>query len=58
MSNLLFNLRLWYWHFQIRRDRPWISFSRNPYRWARGERSPWIELHCPRLDPKTLKKEN
>lgn len=45
MSNLIFNLRLWYWHFQIARDAPWVSISFNRYRWGSGERSPWIELH-------------
>jgi hypothetical protein len=45
MSNLWINLRLWYWHLQIGPDRPWVAFKFNPFRWERGERSPWIELH-------------
>jgi hypothetical protein len=46
MSNLWVNLRVWYWHFQIGPDHPCISlFKFNPYRWERGDRSPWIELH-------------
>lgn len=45
MSNLWVNLRLWYWHLQIGPDRPWVTFSINPYRWERGQRTPWIELH-------------
>jgi len=45
VSNLILNLRVWYWHLQIDRDRWWaprITF--NDYRWELGERSPWIEL--------------
>lgn len=45
MSNLWLNWRFWYWHFQISRDRPWIIFGVNPYRWERGLRSPWFERH-------------
>lgn len=45
MSNLIFNLRFWYWHFQIRRDRPWISLSFNPYHWNHGIGWRWFQLH-------------
>lgn len=39
------NLRVAYWHFQITRDRPWVRFSFNRYRWGRGERTPIVEFH-------------
>jgi hypothetical protein len=45
MNNLWINLRLWYWHLQVSRDRPWLWVSFNRYRWARGLRSPWLERH-------------
>jgi hypothetical protein len=45
MSNLWINWRFWYWHFQVHRDRPWVTFGRNEWRWERGECSPWIEFH-------------
>jgi len=45
MSNTIFNLRVLYWHFQILRDRPYVRFGFNAFRWERGERSPWIQLH-------------
>ena len=35
MSNLIINWRFWYWHFQIRRDPPYMSFGRNWWRWDR-----------------------
>lgn len=49
MSNLLLNIRFWYWHFQISRDRPYGSFGRNRWRWENGERFPWFEIHEARL---------
>jgi len=45
MNNLLINLRLWYWHLQISRDRPHVTFRLNHWRWAQGACRPWIELH-------------
>jgi len=45
MSNLWINLRLWYWHLQISRDRPWVAFKFNRFRWASGRCSPWIEMN-------------
>lgn len=36
MSNLIVNIRVAYWHFQVQRDRPWISVSLNRYWWDRG----------------------
>ena len=45
MSNLWINWRFWYWHFQVGPDRPFVSFSFNPYRWARRDCRPWIEFH-------------
>lgn len=31
MSNLLLNIRIFRWHFQIHRDRPFVSFGYNEY---------------------------
>lgn len=44
MSNLIFNLRIFYWHFQIKRDSPYVQFGFNSYRWHRRAVWPWIEL--------------
>lgn len=43
MSNLLFNLRVWCWHFQIMRDRPWVRVGYNKYH--RGAGSSFVELY-------------
>lgn len=45
MSNLLLNLRIACWHFQIMRDRPWVRFGFNRYRWEHGHRRPIVEFH-------------
>lgn len=45
MSNLIFNLRVFYWHFQIMRDRPFVRISANSY-WKNGKwKEKWVELH-------------
>ena len=44
MSNLIFNLRIFYWHFQIARDAPYVRFGFNHYRWEHGIGWHWIEL--------------
>ena len=45
MSDLIFNLRVWYWHFQIGRNWPWLRFGRNEWRWQRGEFKPRVQIH-------------
>jgi hypothetical protein len=42
MSNLIFNLRIWCFHFQLT-SRFWPSVSYNPYH--RGRKSPFIEFY-------------
>jgi hypothetical protein len=47
MSNLLLNIRFGSWHFQVRRDRPWVAISHNPYHdTARSEPGwRWFQIH-------------
>lgn len=46
MSNLIFNLRIACWHFQIERDWPWFRVSFNDYHKGRlGKGSPWVEWY-------------
>jgi len=47
MSNLWLNLRLWWFHLQIKPDRWWISLSFNKYHWGRLGWNPkrWITLY-------------
>ena len=44
MSNLIFNLRIKTWHFQIMRDRPFIRIYRNMY-YYKNPNFPWMELY-------------
>lgn len=47
MSNLLLNVRFGSWHFQIRRDAPFLSISRNSYH-DRARKSggwKWFEIY-------------
>lgn len=43
MSNLIINLRIWCFHFQVARDRPWFRVSYNDYHRNGGSR--FIELY-------------
>ena len=46
LRNLIFHLRIAYWHVQIGRDRPWFRLFRNDYHRGRlGKDSPWVELY-------------
>ena len=46
MSNLIFNLRIGLWHFQIRRDWPFVAIQRNDYHEGKlGKSSPWIAFY-------------
>jgi hypothetical protein len=38
MSNTIVNIRVFYWHFQVMRDRPWVRLSFNRYWWDVGVR--------------------
>lgn len=43
MSDTILNLRVWCFHFQIIRNRPWLRLSYNDYH--RGRKSRFIELY-------------
>ena len=46
MTNLLLNIRFGSWHFQVRRDRPWVSV--NPYQDKARRTDPawrWFQVH-------------
>lgn len=46
MSNLWLNLRVWYLHFQIMRDRPWVRIGMNWYLWDHPQqRIGFFRLH-------------
>lgn len=45
MSNLIFNLRILFWHIQIERGRWYPTVSANPYHRARGFAHPFIEMY-------------
>ena len=48
MTNLLLNIRFGSWHFQVRRDRPWVSVSHNPYQDKARRTDPawrWFQVH-------------
>lgn len=45
MSDLLLNLRIWYYHFQIKKHRPWVRISFNRYRAEFRDWRPFIEFH-------------
>ena len=48
MGNLLLNIRLGEWHFQIDREWPWVSFVHNPYHAELRKTAPgwrWFEVH-------------
>ncbi len=44
MSNCFINWRFGSWHFQILRDRPWVSFHRNYYH-VEHPPSKWFERY-------------
>ncbi|PWJ81565.1 hypothetical protein C7441_11097 [Pseudaminobacter salicylatoxidans] len=48
MSNCLVNIRFGEWHFQIVRDRPWVSLGHNPYHAIQRRHDPkwrWFEVY-------------
>jgi hypothetical protein len=45
MSNLFFNIRVLYWHFQLMSDRPYVRFSFNPHHWEQGIGWSWVRVY-------------
>lgn len=45
INNLIFNLRILFWHIQVERGRWYPTVSANPYHRARGSVRPFIELY-------------
>lgn len=44
MSNLYINWRFGARHLQIGRDRPWVTFSVNPF-WVENKPAKWFEVY-------------
>jgi hypothetical protein len=44
MSNLIFNLRILYWHIQIERHPLRGAIRFNTFLWHRGLKGQWVEL--------------
>ena len=41
MSNLILNIRFGEYHFQIRRDRPWVRWSHNHHQFIARQKPGW-----------------
>lgn len=46
MSDLILNIRVGLWHFQIGKNAPHFRIDRNEwYRGKLGKESPWVEIY-------------
>jgi hypothetical protein len=46
MSNLIFNIRILYWHIQLEKDQKWPAIIFNDYHYQNYLKDGWFSIYC------------